>query len=90
MAAKNDITGDSIISKVNSKAYEENIDRIFGEQRKKRLEEKKKADAEYWAKVKAETELRLSDAPSNGEQRLNNVGQLEVYNEGNWNVKTTQ
>jgi hypothetical protein len=60
MAAKNDITGDSIISKVNSKAYEENIDKIFGEERQKRLEEKKKADAEYWAKVKAETEARLN------------------------------
>lgn len=60
MAAKNDITGDSIISKINSKAYEENIDKIFGEERQKRLEEKKKADAEYWAKVKAETETRLN------------------------------
>jgi hypothetical protein len=60
MAAKNDITGDSIISKVNSKAYEENIDRIFGEERRKRLEEKKKADAEYWANVNAETEAKLN------------------------------
>ena len=59
MAAKNDITGDSIISKVNSKAYEDNIDKIFGEERQKRLEEKKKADAEYWAKVNAETKARL-------------------------------
>jgi hypothetical protein len=60
MVAKNDITGDSIISRANSKAYEENLDKIFGEERQKRLEEKKKADAEYWAKVKAETEARLN------------------------------
>jgi hypothetical protein len=29
MAAKNDVTGDSIASRVNSKQYEENFDRIF-------------------------------------------------------------
>lgn len=60
MAAKNDITGDSIISRTNSKDYEDKFDTIFGEDRKKRLEEKKKSDAEYWAKVNAETEARLN------------------------------
>ena len=30
MASKNDITGDSLISKANSKAYENNYDLIFG------------------------------------------------------------
>jgi len=30
MASKNDITGDSLISKTNSKAYENNYDLIFG------------------------------------------------------------
>ena len=44
MAAKNDITGDSIISRTNSKDYEDKFDTIFGEDRKKRLEEKKKSD----------------------------------------------
>lgn len=29
MAAKNDITGDALISKVNSKEFEDNFDRIF-------------------------------------------------------------
>ena len=29
MVAKNDITGDSISSRVNSKQYEDNFDRIF-------------------------------------------------------------
>lgn len=59
MAAKNDITGDSIISRTNSKDYEDKFDTIFSD-REKRLEEKKKADAEYWAKVTAETEARLN------------------------------
>lgn len=61
MAAKNDITGDSIQSKVNSKAFEENMDRIFSD-REARLAEKRKADAEYWAKVEAETAARLAAA----------------------------
>jgi hypothetical protein len=30
MATKNDITGDSLISKANTKAYENNYDLIFG------------------------------------------------------------
>ena len=30
MASKNDITGDSLISKTNSKAYENNYDLIWG------------------------------------------------------------
>lgn len=61
MAAKNDITGDSIQSKVNSKAFEENMDRIFSD-REARLEAKRRADAEYWAKVEAETAARLAAA----------------------------
>jgi hypothetical protein len=55
MAAKNDITGDSIQSKVGSKAFDEGMDRIFGEK-------KKKDDSEYWAKVNAETEARIAAA----------------------------
>lgn len=34
MATKNDITGDSIISKTNTKQYEDNWDRIFGKKKK--------------------------------------------------------
>ena len=34
MVAKNDITGDSIKTKVNSKAYSDNYDRIFGKKQK--------------------------------------------------------
>jgi hypothetical protein len=34
MATKNDITGDSIISKTNTKQYEDNWDKIFGKKKK--------------------------------------------------------
>lgn len=34
MAAKNDITGDSILSKVSSKAFDEGYDRIWGKKNK--------------------------------------------------------
>jgi len=53
MAAKNDITGDSIQSKAGSKAFDEGMDRIFGEK-------KKKDDSEYWAKVNAETQAKIA------------------------------
>lgn len=38
MAARNDVTGDEIKSKTNSKQYADNWDRIFG--KKDKLEEK--------------------------------------------------
>jgi hypothetical protein len=34
MAAKNDITGDSILSKVSSKAFDEGYDRIWSKKKK--------------------------------------------------------
>jgi hypothetical protein len=55
MAAKNDITGDSIQSRAGGKAFDEGMDRIFGEK-------KKKDDSEYWAKVEAETAARIAAA----------------------------
>lgn len=62
MVARNDITGDLIQSKVSNKAFDENMDRIFNsEEKQKKLEEKKKADAEYWAKVNAETATKLAE-----------------------------
>jgi len=36
MATKNDITGDELISKMNSQAFRDNFDRIFGEKKKER------------------------------------------------------
>lgn len=58
--AKNDITGDLIKTKLNTPELEENWDLIFPE-RKSRLAAKKRENDEYWAKIKAETEKRLSD-----------------------------
>ena len=34
MATRNDITGDALISKTNSKEYEANWDKIFGKKKK--------------------------------------------------------
>jgi len=36
MATKNDITGDELISKMNSQAFRDNFDRIFGVKKKER------------------------------------------------------
>jgi len=52
-AAKNNITGDLIQTKAGTKAFDEGMDRIFGEK-------KKKDDTEYWAKVEAETQARIA------------------------------
>lgn len=57
MAAKNDITGDSIISR-HSKAYEENIVKIFGDKTEEK-ERKAKEKAEYFARLEAETKAKL-------------------------------
>ena len=40
MATSNDITGDSLISRVNSKSYEDNYDKIFGSKKKKEVDDK--------------------------------------------------
>ena len=58
MVAKNDITGDSIQTKQSSKAYQENLDRIFGDKSEER-ERKAKEKAEYFAKLAEETQARL-------------------------------
>jgi hypothetical protein len=50
MVAKNDITGDSIQSKGNSKAYQENLEKIFGDKSAER-ERKAREKAEYFAKL---------------------------------------
>ena len=36
MATRNDITGDELISKMNSQAFRDNFDRIFGVKKKER------------------------------------------------------
>jgi len=55
MVAKNDITGDSIQSRAPTKAYEENMDRIFGNKEEERAR-KRKETQEYFAKLNAELE----------------------------------
>lgn len=57
MAAKNDITGDLIISR-SSKVYEENIEKIFGDKSEEKAR-KAKEKAEYFARLEAETKARL-------------------------------
>jgi hypothetical protein len=58
MVAKNDITGDAIRSRKNSKSFEDNMDRIFGDKVKER-ERKQKEKDEYFARLKVETEDKL-------------------------------
>lgn len=58
MAAKNDITGDSIISR-HSKKYEENMERIFGDKSEEKARKQKEKE-EYFAKLAAETQARLT------------------------------
>ena len=57
MVAKNDITGDSIISR-HSKEYEENIVKIFGDKSEEKARKQKEKE-EYFARLAAETQARL-------------------------------
>lgn len=48
---------------VGQAEFDQSMDRIFGdEERERAKEEKRKADAEYWAKVNAETAARIAEA----------------------------
>jgi hypothetical protein len=53
MVAKNDITGDSIQSRNNTKAYAENIVKIFGDKSEEKARQEKEK-AEYFAKLNSE------------------------------------
>ena len=73
MASKNDITGDVLQSRMNSKAFEENFDRIF--RRKESFKELQETADQYFAeyelnKSTGEVEKRFIDGVSkpNGEQ----------------------
>ena len=59
MAAKNDITGDSIISR-HSKAYGENMEKIFGDKSEEKARKQKEKE-EYFAKLAAETKARMEN-----------------------------
>ena len=58
MATKNDVTGDAIISRVNTKAFDENFARIFGKK-------KTVAYSEDW-----QTEERAKAIAQNGNDGL--------------------
>lgn len=58
MVAKNDITGDAIQTRGLSTAYEENIVKIFGDKSEEKAR-KAKENAEYFAKLAAETKARM-------------------------------
>lgn len=50
---KNDITGDTLVSKVQNKAYDDGYDRIFGKNKAKELEDKEKAPIKEPDKTKS-------------------------------------
>ena len=58
MAAKNDITGDSIQTRQSSKQYQENLDKIFGDKSEEKARKAKEKE-EYFAKLAAETKARM-------------------------------
>ena len=60
MVAKNDITGDAIQSRGNSKAYQENIDKIFGDKSEEKAKKQREKE-EYFARLAAETKAKLED-----------------------------
>ena len=73
MASKNDITGDVLQSRMNSKAFEENFDRIF--RRKEAFKDLQETADQYFAEYElnpstGEVEKRFKDGISkpNGEQ----------------------
>ena len=59
MVARNDITGDAIQSKNNSKAYSENLEKIFGDKSVER-ERKDREKAEYFARLNSEYEDKIT------------------------------
>lgn len=69
MVAKNDITGDNIQSKGNSKAYQENLEKIFGDKSEEK-ERKAREKAEYFAKLNAEYEDKVTRNNEETQQTL--------------------
>jgi lauroyl/myristoyl acyltransferase len=59
MVARNDITGDAIQSRSNSKAYAENLEKIFGDKSEEK-ERKAREKAEYFARLNAEYEDKVT------------------------------
>lgn len=59
MVARNDITGDAIQSRSNSKAYAENLEKIFGDKSEEK-ERKAREKAEYFARLNTEYEDKVT------------------------------
>ena len=90
MAAKNDITGDSIQTRGASKQFESNFDQIdWSVKLEPEVEEVLNLEASL-SVPDSIPEIELADTPQNGDQRLNNVGQLESYYGGTWIVRETR
>jgi hypothetical protein len=68
MVAKNDITGDSIISR-HSKEYEANHNTIFGDKSEEKAR-KAREKAEYFAKLNAEYEDKLTRSNEETQEAL--------------------
>jgi hypothetical protein len=58
VVAKNDITGDSIQTRQSSKAYQENLEKIFGDKSEERARKQREKE-EYFARLAAETKAKL-------------------------------
>ena len=58
MVAKNEITGDSIQTRKNTEAYEQNLVKIFGDKSEEKARKAKEKE-EYFAKLAAETKARM-------------------------------
>ena len=70
MASKNDITGDVLQSRMNTKAFEENFDRIF--RRKETFEELAKSVKENEELLQNLAEYELNPSTGEVEKRFKN------------------
>ena len=61
MVARNDITGDAIQSRTNSKVFEQNMDRIFGSKEEEKARKQKEKE-DYFAKLATETKARMENS----------------------------
>lgn len=62
MIATNDITGQSIMSRSNSKEYEDNYDRIFGKKTRSIILEEKQSNDDKWNNLFEAVPLRRSSS----------------------------
>ena len=80
MATINDITGDPLISKTNTKAYEDNYDRIFGGKKKPKAPQS--LDAAYERRAMEEGLVKNPVFPENKD--LNDYPEWEYKESLDW------